>query len=107
MASFNENYLELKENYLFSEVAKRVSTFKEKNPEKSVIRLGIGDVTLPLGAAVIEAMHKAADEMGKAETFRGYGPELGYDFLRQAIAGHYNSFGVILDVDGYILYAVG
>ena len=99
MASFNENYLELKENYLFSEVAKRVSTFKEKNPEKSVIRLGIGDVTLPLGAAVIEAMHKAADEMGKAETFRGYGPEQGYDFLRQAIAGHYNSFGVSLDVD--------
>ena len=99
MARFNENFLELKESYLFSEVAKRVSTFKEKHPERSVIRLGIGDVTLPLGKAVVEAMHKAADEMGKAETFRGYGPEQGYDFLRKAIAGHYRSFGVELDID--------
>ena len=99
MAKFNENFLELKESYLFSEIAKRVSTFKEKHPERSVIRLGIGDVTLPLGKAVVEAMHKAADEMGKAETFRGYGPEQGYDFLRKAIAGHYRSFGVELDID--------
>ncbi|WP_303818877.1 LL-diaminopimelate aminotransferase [Ruminococcus flavefaciens] len=99
MAKFNENFLELKESYLFSEVAKRVSTFKEKHPERSVIRLGIGDVTLPLGKAVVEAMHRAADEMGKAETFRGYGPEQGYDFLRKAIAGHYRSFGVELDID--------
>ncbi len=99
MARFNENFLELKESYLFSEVAKRVSTFKEKQPERSVIRLGIGDVTLPLGKAVVEAMHRAADEMGRAETFRGYGPEQGYDFLRKAIAGHYRSFGVELDID--------
>ena len=99
MARFNENFLELKESYLFSEVAKRVSTFKEKHTERSVIRLGIGDVTLPLGKAVVEAMHRAADEMGKAETFRGYGPEQGYDFLRKAIAGHYRSFGVELDID--------
>lgn len=99
MAKFNENFLELKESYLFSEVAKRVSTFKEKHPERSVIRLGIGDVTLPLGKAVVEAMHRAADEMGRAETFRGYGPEQGYDFLRKAIAGHYRSFGVELDID--------
>ncbi|MBQ6168795.1 MAG: LL-diaminopimelate aminotransferase [Ruminococcus sp.] len=99
MARFNENFLELKESYLFSEVAKRVSTFKEKHPERSVIRLGIGDVTLPLGKAVVEAMHRAADEMGKAETFRGYGPEQGYGFLRKAIAGHYRSFGVELDID--------
>ncbi len=99
MAKFNENFLELKESYLFSEVAKRVSTFKEKHPERSVIRLGIGDVTLPLGRTVVEAMHKAADEMGNAGTFRGYGPEQGYDFLRQAIAKHYNSFGVELDID--------
>ncbi|MBR1429793.1 LL-diaminopimelate aminotransferase [Ruminococcus sp.] len=99
MAKFNENFLELKESYLFSEVAKRVSTFKEKHPERSVIRLGIGDVTLPLGKAVVEAMHRAADEMGKAETFRGYGPEQGYNFLRKAIAGHYRSFGVELDID--------
>lgn len=99
MAKFNENFLELKESYLFSEVAKRVSAFKEKHPERSVIRLGIGDVTLPLGRTVVEAMHKAADEMGNAGTFRGYGPEQGYDFLRQAIAKHYNSFGVVLDID--------
>lgn len=99
MAKFNENYLELKESYLFSEVAKRVSTFREQHPDVSVIRLGIGDVTLPLGKTVVEAMHTAADEMGKAETFRGYGPEQGYDFLREAIAGHYRSFGVDLDID--------
>ena len=99
MAKFNENFLELKESYLFSEVAKRVSTFREKNPERSVIRLGIGDVTLPLGKTVVEAMRSAAEEMGKAETFRGYGPEQGYDFLRQAISGHYRSFGVELDID--------
>ncbi|WP_164175016.1 LL-diaminopimelate aminotransferase [Ruminococcus flavefaciens] len=99
MAKFNENFLELKESYLFSEVAKRVSVFKQKNPDRSVIRLGIGDVTLPLGKTVVEAMHSAADEMGKAERFRGYGPEQGYDFLREAIQGHYKTFGVELDTD--------
>ena len=99
MAKFNENFLELKESYLFSEVAKRVSTFREKYPERSVIRLGIGDVTLPLGKTVVEAMRSAAEEMGHAETFRGYGPEQGYDFLRNAIAGHYRTFGVELDAD--------
>lgn len=99
MAKFNENFLELKESYLFSEVAKRVSTFREKYPERSVIRLGIGDVTLPLGKTVVEAMRSAAEEMGYAETFRGYGPEQGYDFLRNAIAGHYRTFGVELDAD--------
>ncbi|MDO4864375.1 MAG: LL-diaminopimelate aminotransferase [Ruminococcus sp.] len=99
MARFNENFLELKESYLFSEVAKRVSAFKEKYPDRDVIRLGIGDVTLPLGKTVVQAMHAAADEMSSAETFRGYGPEQGYDFLRQAIAGHYRTFGVELDED--------
>lgn len=99
MAKFNDNFLKLKDSYLFSEVAKRVNTFKEKNPEKSVIRLGIGDVTLPLGRTVVEAMRSAAEEMGNAETFRGYGPEQGYDFLRAAIAGHYSKYGVELDAD--------
>ena len=99
MAKFNENFLELKESYLFSEVAKRVSVFQQKNPDRSVIRLGIGDVTLPLGKTVVEAMHSAADEMGKAKSFRGYGPEQGYDFLREAIQGHYKTFGVELDTD--------
>ena len=99
MAEFNENFLELKESYLFSEVAKRVSAFQQRNPERSVIRLGIGDVTLPLGKTVVKALHDAADEMASAETFRGYGPEQGYDFLRDAIKGHYKSFGVELDTD--------
>lgn len=99
MAKFNERFLDLKESYLFSEVAKRVSTFKENNPDKDVIRLGIGDVTLPLGKSVVQAMHAAADEMGKAETFRGYGPEQGYDFLRKAIAGHYKEIGADIDED--------
>ena len=99
MAKFNDNFLELKESYLFSEVAKRVSAFQQKEPDRSVIRLGIGDVTLPLGKTVVQAMHSAADEMGKAESFRGYGPEQGYDFLREAVAGHYRSFGVELDTD--------
>ena len=99
MAEFNENFLELKESYLFSEVAKRVSAFQQRNPERSVIRLGIGDVTLPLGKTVVKALHDAADEMASAETFRGYGPEQGYDFLRDSIKGHYKSFGVELDTD--------
>lgn len=99
MAKFNEHFLELKESYLFSEVAKRVSSFQQKYPERSVIRLGIGDVTLPLGSKVVESLHSAADEMGKAETFRGYGPEQGYDFLRKAIAEHYRTLGVELDED--------
>ena len=99
MARFNEHFSELKESYLFSEVAKRVSAFQEKHPDGSVIRLGIGDVTLPLSQTVVQAMHSAADEMGRAESFRGYGPEQGYDFLREAVAGHYRTFGVSLDID--------
>ncbi|MBR3421889.1 MAG: LL-diaminopimelate aminotransferase [Ruminococcus sp.] len=99
MADFNEKFLDLKESYLFSEVAKRVSAFQQREPERSVIRLGIGDVTLPLGKTVVQALHSAADEMGRAESFRGYGPEQGYDFLREVIAGHYQSFGVKLDTD--------
>ena len=70
----NENYLNVKESYLFSDIAKRVNSYLADNPGKSVIRLGIGDVTLPLAPAVLDAMHKAVDEMGTKETFRGYGP---------------------------------
>ncbi len=95
----NENYLDLKESYLFSEVAKRVNAFQGENPDKSIIRLGIGDVTLPLGGEVIKAMHGAVDEMGNADTFKGYGPEQGYDFLRNAIKDHYARNGVELDAD--------
>ncbi|MCD8048087.1 MAG: LL-diaminopimelate aminotransferase [Clostridia bacterium] len=86
MVKLNDNYLKLPGSYLFSEIAKRVSAFTEANPDKKVIKLGIGDVTLPLTKSVIEAMHKAVDEMGAAATFRGYGPEQGYEFLRKAIA---------------------
>ena len=85
MARVNEHYLKLKAGYLFPEIARRVSQFCEKNPDADVIRLGIGDVTEPLPPAVREAMRKAVDEMGVRETFRGYGPEQGYRFLREAI----------------------
>lgn len=85
MAKINENYLKLQGSYLFSEIAKRVSKFQQENPQIEVIRLGIGDVTKPLTSSVIGALHKAVDEMGQAETFRGYGPEQGYEFLTQAI----------------------
>lgn len=81
----NENFLELQDSYLFSTVAKKVAEFQKNNPEKKVIKLGIGDVTKPIVPAVIDAMHKAIDEQRKTETFRGYGPEQGYEFLRNAI----------------------
>ena len=92
----NENYFNVKKNYLFSEIAKRVNAYKEANPDADVIRLGIGDVTLPLSPVVVEAMKKAADEMGDAATFRGYAPEYGYDFLREKIAEYYKKFPVDL-----------
>ena len=93
MAHVNENYLKLPGNYLFATIAKKVDAYSKAHPEANIIRLGIGDVTRPLAPAIINAMHKAVDEMGKAETFRGYGPEQGYDFLRQAIIdGHYAEF---------------
>ena len=81
----NENYMNLASNYLFADIAKRVQAFKAENPKAEVISLGIGDVTQPLCPAVVQALYKAADEMGQSATFRGYGPERGYDFLRKAI----------------------
>ena len=84
----NENYQKLPGSYLFSNIAKKVNAYMEAHPQADVIRLGIGDVTRPLPRAVIEALHKAVDEMGSAETFRGYAPDLGYEFLRKAIAEH-------------------
>ena len=86
MTKINENYRKLPGSYLFTEIARRVTAYGQKNPDKRLIRLGIGDVTRPLAPAVISAMHAAVDEMGTVEGFRGYGPEQGYDFLRQAIA---------------------
>ena len=90
----NKNYDNLAQSYLFSTIAKKVNDFIEKNPDKKIIRLGIGDVTKPLCESVINAMHKAVDEMSKQETFRGYGPEQGYDFLREAIKKYYLSHNV-------------
>ena len=95
----NENYFNVKKNYLFSEIAKRVNAYKEANPDADIIRLGIGDVTLPLSPVVVEAMKKAADEMGDAATFRGYAPEYGYDFLREKIAEYYKKFPVNLSAE--------
>lgn len=95
----NENYLELKESYLFSDIAKRVSNFEKSNPEQKVIRLGIGDVTLPLVPAVIKAMHDAVDEMASSATFKGYGPEQGYDFLREKVVEYYRENVISLDID--------
>src|SRR5215475_11396741 len=88
MAYLNDNYLKLKAGYLFPEIGRRVKVFCDGNPEaaKRLIRCGIGDVTEPLPGAVLEAMHKAVEELGVRATFRGYGPEQGYDFLRATIA---------------------
>lgn len=86
MIRINENYLKLQATYLFSEIAKRVSAYQEAHPDKKIIKLGIGDVTRPLPAACVRAFHRAVDEMGDAATFRGYGPEQGYAFLREKIA---------------------
>ena len=86
MFKVNDNYQKLPGSYLFSTIAKKVAAYSEANPDKSIIRLGIGDVTQPIAPAIVEAMHKAVEEMGHAETFHGYAPDLGYEFLRSAIA---------------------
>jgi len=97
--NINQNFLKLQTSYLFSGIAKKVKEFTAANPDKQVIRLGIGDVTLPLVPAVIKAMQQAVSEMGNASTFRGYGDEQGYAFLRQAICGYYAKKGVTLSDD--------
>ena len=100
MARINDNYLKLKAGYLFPEIGRRVKAFIDANPDAKVIKLGIGDVTEPLPTAIREAMHKAIDEMGERATFRGYGPEQGYDFLRNAIAENdFKSRGVNVSPD--------
>ena len=97
--NINKNYKNLNESYLFSTIAKKVSEFAKLNPDKEIIRLGIGDVTLPLCPAVIDALHSAVDEMGKKETFKGYGPEQGYDFLKNSIQNYYKMNNVALDLN--------
>ena len=100
MSYINENFLELQDSYLFSTIAKKVAKFTEENPDKKVIKLGIGDVTRPIVPACIEAMHKAVDEVGTAEGFRGYGLEQGYEFLRKAIVKNdYKNRGIDIAED--------
>lgn len=100
MFKINDNYLKLPGSYLFSNIAKKVAAFSAANPDKSIIRLGIGDVTQPLAPAIIDSMHKAVDEMAERETFRGYAPDLGYEFLRAAIAKNdYQSRGCAVSAD--------
>ena len=100
MTYINENFLNLQESYLFSTIAKKVEEYKKENPDKEVIKLGIGDVTKPIVPECIEAMHKAVDEIGTVEGFKGYGPEQGYEFLRKAIAENdYKKRGIDIDID--------
>ncbi len=100
MSYINENFLELQDSYLFSTIAKKVAKFTKENPEKKVIKLGIGDVTKPIIPACLEAMHKAVDEMGTEEGFKGYGPEQGYSFLRKAIVENdYMARGIEIEED--------
>lgn len=99
----NRNYQNIKETYLFTNVAAKARAYSEEHPEADVIRLSIGDVTRPLPPVVVEAMVRAAEEMGNAGTFRGYGPEQGYDFLRQEVALYYASFGVRVGVEEILI----
>lgn len=100
MININENFLKLQDSYLFSTIAKKVTEFQKENPDKEIIKLGIGDVTMPIIPETIKAMHKAVDEMGNKETFKGYGPEQGYDFLREKIVEmDYIKLGINIEKD--------
>ena len=100
MARINEHYAKLPASYLFPEIGRRVRAYQAAHPDARVIRLGIGDVTEPLAPAIVRAMHEAVEELGRRETFRGYGPEQGYDFLVEAIREHdYTSRGVDIAAD--------
>ncbi|MCM1272076.1 MAG: LL-diaminopimelate aminotransferase [Clostridium sp.] len=100
MFKVNDNYLKLPGSYLFSTIGKKVREYQEKNPDKEIIRLGIGDVTQPLAPAIIDRLHKAVDEMAVKETFKGYAPDLGYEFLRSSIAKFdYKERGVDIEID--------
>ncbi len=102
MPTINENFLKLEKNYLFINIAKKINAFIEANPDKkdNIIRMGIGDVTQPIAKCVIDAVKKGADEMGVKETFKGYEDSgAGYDFLKEAVSGYYDSFGVKIDAD--------
>ena len=100
MAKFNEAYLNLNQSYLFAEIRRRTRAFSDAHPEVRLVDLGVGDVTQPLPPAVVRAIHEAADEMARRETFKGYGPYVGYEFLRaQIAAGDFGGRGVTVGVD--------
>ncbi|HCM91674.1 MAG TPA: LL-diaminopimelate aminotransferase, partial [Lachnospiraceae bacterium] len=100
MVRINDNYLKLPDSYLFSDIGRKVNAFIKENPDKKVIRLGIGDVTRPLTPTIIKALHEAVDEMGEAATFKGYAPDLGYEFLRKAISDNdYKARGCDIEPD--------
>ena len=100
MSLINENFLKLQESYLFSTIAKKVAKYTEENPDKRIIKLGVGDVTKPIVPACLDAMHKAVEEIGTVEGFKGYGPEQGYEFLRKAIVENdYQARGIALEID--------
>ena len=99
MPKLNENFLKLQNNYLFAEIAHRTAAYTEANPDKPLIRLGIGDVTLPLSDIVLQALHQSVDEMGNSGSFKGYGPEQGYEKTRTAISDYYKRNGVSVDAD--------
>lgn len=99
MPKLNENYLKLQNNYLFAEIAHRTKAYTEAHPDKPLIRLGIGDVTLPLSDIVLKALHEGVDEMGSSDTFKGYGPEQGYEKTRNAVAAYYKRNGVDVNAD--------
>ena len=107
MFKVNQDYLKLPGSYLFSTIAKKVAAFQAANPDKELIRLGIGDVTQPLAPAIIDSLHSAVDEMAAAETFRGYAPDLWYEFLRRAMAENdYQARGCDIDADEIFLISV-
>jgi LL-diaminopimelate aminotransferase len=104
--NINKNYLNVKDSYLFSTIGRKISAFTAATPDKKVIRMGIGDVTLPLCGAVVEAMQQAVAEMGRKESFRGYGPEQGYDFVAKAVCGYYKARGIEIE-DGEVFISDG
>lgn len=99
MPKLNENYLNLKESYLFSEIAQRTAAYAKAHPEKKIIRMGIGDVTLPISENVIKALHEGVDAQASRETFQGYGPYPGYDFVRNAVVDYYKGYGVSISLN--------
>ena len=100
MIRVNENFLQIQQSYLFGTIIKKVNEYAKENPDAKIIKLGVGDVTRPIPQVILDAMHKAVEEMGDAKTFKGYGPEIGYDFLKEKIKEYdYKRSGIDVDID--------